>query len=241
MLSDLARYAAVIGAGAAAFADTLSRYFADVILLPAFPLLPAPTASHPDMLLARVGRAVVMPEHYAARFPDAAEALSSLCDLQLGASVPRAPYPLDVSYNVFCHGGSLYCRTDVLDGAAASAAAEQGISLCRIRQGYAGCSALSLGSFVLTADPSLRKALEANGESVVPLRPGGIRLPGYDCGFIGGASGFCAGTAVFFGDPEKHPDGTLIRRALWEHGVECLSLSRDELTDCGGIVCFPKM
>ena len=211
-----------------------------MILLPAFPLLPVPTASHPDMLLARVGNAVVMPEQYAARFPGAAEVLSSLCNLCLGVSVPRSPYPGDVAYNVFFHGGRLYCRTDVLDGTAAAAAAEQGISLCHVRQGYAGCCALSCGDFVMTADPSLQKALMAAGASVVPLRPGGIRLPGYDCGFIGGASGYCAGTAIFFGDPETHPDAALIRRTLDAKEIDCLALSGDTLTDFGGIICFPE-
>ncbi len=240
MLSDLSQYVAVIGAGAAAFADTLGRYFADVILLPPFCRLSEPVASHPDMLLARVGQTSVMPASYAESFPGIAEAIAGLCTLRLGQTVPASPYPGDVAYNVLCYGGRLYCRTDVLDGTAAISAAEQGISLCHVRQGYAGCCALSCGDFVMTADPSLQKALMSAGASVVPLRLGGIHLPGYDCGFIGGASGYCAGTAIFFGDPETHPDAALIRRTLDAKEIDCLALSGDTLTDFGGIICFPK-
>ncbi len=238
MYSALAQYIAVIGAGAASFADALSRYFSDVILLPPYGRLCAPVASHPDMLLSRIGHTLVIPESYAAEAPAAAEAIAAHCTLRLGKSVPQPPYPRDVPYNVLCYDGRIYCRRDVLDGTAASVAEEQGLTVCHVRQGYAACSALSCGDFVLTADPSLKKELSANGAAVEALSPGGIRLPGYDCGFIGGASGFCADTAIFFGDPDTHPDGALIRTALERHGIDCLKLSGGTLTDFGGIVCF---
>lgn len=231
---------AVIGVDAAPFADALARHFADVVILPPFPLLDRRIASHPDTLLARVGRCVVVSEAYADHAPDAIGKIAAHVPVRLGKIVPRSPYPQDVAYNVFSHGALLYGRTDTLDGAVIAAAKEQGIAVRHVRQGYAGCSALSCGDFVLTADPSLAEALRADGAPVVRLTPGGIRLPGYGYGFIGGAAGICAHTAVFFGDVEKHPDGRMICEVLDRHGIKGLSLGTDVLTDCGGIFTISK-
>ncbi|MBQ8746883.1 MAG: hypothetical protein IJZ08_03340 [Clostridia bacterium] len=234
-MSGLSDYIAVIGAGALHFADALARYFADVLILPPFPLLDGRIASHPDTLLARVGGTVIVSEAYAAHAPREIAKIASHAPVRMGKTVLRSPYPQDVAYNVFQHGGQLYARTDSLDGEVTDAAREQGVLLRPVRQGYAGCSALSCEDVVLTADPSIASALEADGAAVVRLTPGGIRLPGYDYGFIGGAAGYCARTAVFFGNIDRHPDGTLIRTALNAHGIGTLSLGPDTLADYGGI------
>lgn len=236
----LSEYIAVIGADAAPFADVLARHFSDIVILPPFPLLDRRIASHPDTLLARVGACVAVSEAYADHAPDAIGKIAAHVPVRLGKSVPRSPYPQDVAYNVFSHGGLLYGRTDTLDGAVIAAAKEQGIAVRHVRQGYAGCSALSCGDFVLTADPSLSEALRADGATVVRLTSGGIRLPGYGYGFIGGAAGTCARTAIFFGDFGKHPNGRMICEVLDGHGIEGLSVGTDVLTDYGGIFTISK-
>ncbi len=239
MLS-LSDYIAVIGEDAAPFADTLAHHFADVVLLPPFPLLDRRIASHPDTLLARVWETIIVSESYAAHAPFEISRIADCVPVRFGKTTPRSPYPGDVSYNVFSHGGRLYARTDTLDATVIDCAKEQGIAVHPVRQGYAGCSALSLADCALTADPSLAEALRADGAEVVRLTPGGIALPGYDCGFIGGASGYCARTAIFFGDVETHPDGALIREILDANGIAALSLGTEVLTDFGGIFTIPR-
>ena len=78
------------------------------------------------------------------------------------------------------------------------------------------------------------------GREVLFLTPGGIRLPGYNTGFIGGAGGYVSGNAVFFGDVRRHPDGERIGLALAQRGIVCHALSEDPLTDFGGIKFFPQ-
>jgi hypothetical protein len=89
---------------------------------------------------------------------------------------------------------------------------------------------------VLTADPALQKALRANDEGVVPLRKGGIELPGYDCGFIGGASVVTQDGVCFFGKIEDHPDYEAIKDFVGLEGKKVISLSDEKLTDIGGAV-----
>ncbi len=236
----LSRYVAVIGAGAAHFADTLGRYFADVIVLPPYSRLDPRVASHPDMLLARIGDTIVLPRAYTEEAMDAVNAIAAHVRVRLGDTPLVRTYPKDVSYNVLAHNGRVYCRADVVDATVAAEATAQGFTVRGVHQGYAGCSALSCGEVVLTADPSMRDALLPDGADVLFLQSGGIRLPGYDYGFIGGASGFAGNTAIFFGDPETHPDGGRIMESLSRREIECLPLSEDCLTDYGGIVCILK-
>ncbi len=238
-MRDLYKYIAVIGAGASHFADALARHFTDVLILPPFPMLDRRIASHPDTLLARVGGTIVVSEAYATVAPDVITRIAQCVPVRFGKTVLHSPYPHDVAYNVFSHGGRLYARTDTLDAAVIDSAKEQGSPLRHVRQGYAGCGALSCGDFVLTADPSLAEALLADGAAVVRLRPGGICLPGYGYGFIGGAAGYCVRTAIFFGDVETHPDGAQLREVFDAHGIGTLSLGKDVLTDFGGIFTIP--
>ena len=238
-MSGVSDHIAVIGAGAAHFADALAKHFADVVVLPPFDLLDGRIASHPDTLLAKVGKTVIVSEAYAAHASREISRIAAHAPVRLGKTIPRSPYPQDVAYNEFQHGGLLYARTDTLDGAVTDAAEAQGLPLRHIRQGYAGCSALSCEDVVLTADSSIAFALEADGAAVVRLTPGGIRLPGYDYGFIGGAAGYCAHTAVFFGKLDRHPDGIRIRTALELYGIRAISLGTESLTDYGGILTVP--
>ena len=136
-------------------------------------------------------------------------------------------------------GGRLYGKLSALAPEILHLAADSGIETVEVAQGYAGCSALACGDLLLTADPSIRKAAGDRGGNVLFLSPGGIDLPGYDTGFIGGAGGCADGHAVFFGDVHRHPDGDRIADALAKRGISCHCLGNGPLTDFGGIKFFP--
>lgn len=64
------------------------------------------------------------------------------------------------------------------------------IEIVNINQGYARCSTLILNNrTAVTADISVKNALEKDGAKVLLISSGDIKLEGYDYGFIGGASG----------------------------------------------------
>ena len=80
--------------------------------------------------------------------------------------------------------------------------------------------------------------LEKNGVNVTLISNGGISLPPYDYGFIGGASGVIGKNVFFFGDISKHPDCKKICSAIENAGYTPVSLSDEELTDLGGIIAI---
>lgn len=236
-------YTAVIGCGAARFADALGAHCHDVVLLPPCRTLDARVAPHPDMLLARLGDTLIAAEEYAAQ-PDAEQALSRIvsqtrCTLSLSAHPLGKRYPDDVGYNILTVGGYVYGLACRLSPHVRAKAAELGLRLHSVRQGYAGCSALVCGTLVLSADPSILFASARDGAEVFPLSPSGVSLDGYSCGFIGGASGFAENTAVFFGDVSLHPSAPALLRELEHRGISVLSLGTEPLADFGGI-CLLK-
>ena len=233
---------AVIGQGAASYRDALAALCAEVLLLPPAEGMDPRVASHPDMLMMAIGRDVVVPAFYASR-ADVRPILDTLRDqcgirVMTTEKIPGDSYPHDVVCNALMYGGKLYGKLSALAPEILQLADADGIEAVDVAQGYAGCSALACRDILLTADSSIRSAISERGGNVLLLSPGGIDLPGYDTGFIGGAGGYADGHAVFFGDVRRHPDGDRITQALSARGIVCHCLGERELTDFGGIKFF---
>jgi hypothetical protein len=106
-----------------------------------------------------------------------------------------------------------------------------------VRQGYAKCSIVIVDEdSIITYDKGIERACSAAGMDVLLIRPGYIRLDGYDTGFIGGTSGRIGDTIFFYGDPDTHPDGDAIRKFILSKGLKISSLKEGELTDIGSII-----
>ena len=241
----LKSYLAIIGQGAAAYRDALAELCGGVLILPPCPGMDPRVASHPDMLIMAIGQDVVVPRSYADRVEvrPLLEEWSRRCGVRpiLCEQSPGDSYPADVVCNGLLYGGILYGKLSALAPEIVRIAEEYGFPAVDVRQGYTGCSALACGDVLLTADPSIRQAVLARGGDVLALSPGGIDLPGYNTGFIGGAGGYAARRAVFFGDVRRHPDGERITQTLEKRGIRWHCLGDGPLTDFGGIKFFSLM
>lgn len=214
----------------------------DVIIMPPAPGMAAPVASHPDILLfAGFGSLFVRAAHMADEsFAHAIhEILSRRTALKLVVTddIPADKYPADVCFNCFVLGGSLICRADSLSTAIKIAASDAGISLESMAQGYAKCSAAVInapsGDAIISSDPSVVSLAGRLGIPSLKITPGNISLPGYDSGFIGGASFYYNGVLYFLGDYHRHPDGDAIDAFCRSLGIRANSLSDDMLFDAG--------
>ncbi len=224
------------------------RYFDEVnwvlgqgrTLLPSVchPTLPEETAFHPDMALCPVapGKVVCAPEVFEAYCELLAPfRLEILC----GETPLTSDYPGDIAYNVLITEYCAFSRTDCTDKVVKKCLKEQKKPLIFVPQGYSRCSALAFGNSVITADPTLCRAGKDADLAVLSISPGHIRLPGYDYGFIGGASGLLEEkTVCFFGDLNAHPDGEKIRRFIEMQGFSFLDIPGKPLTDIGTILCI---
>ena len=77
--------------------------------------------------------------------------------------------------------------------------------------------------------------MKADGIEVLTVSPSGIALPGYGCGFIGGASAVINSTAVFFGSLKNHPDAERIAEFCRCFDITVLDFEHLPLTDYGSI------
>lgn len=205
-----------------------------VLRIPRWERLPTPVAGHPDMLAFPLPDAdgsarLLLPEDYYYAYAEFWRASG------ISVALTRHPfgnvYPADVGLNQLIMKGSLFGR---LDAAASEILAAYPESV-NVRQGYARCSVVKLSeNAAITADRSIAAALSAKEVEVLLIRAGHIRLDGYNCGFIGGASfPLPDGSVCFFGDLSTHPDCKAISDFAMQQGVRLRSLS-GELTDFGG-------
>ena len=217
--------------------SAVSEFADEIIELPPHPQLASPVASHPDMLLWIYGKHIVTYRDYAklARKP--------FCKLSaLGYEIiytedsPSAEYPKDVSLNCAVVGNRLICNEKYLSKAIKRIAAEHGLELINVKQGYAKCSTVTVGeNAIITQDPSIYKAATAHGIDALKISDGGVALRGYDTGFIGGASGALCSHVVFCGNLSLHADGEKISTFCQTHGKQALSLSHSPLYDYGTV------
>lgn len=212
-----------------------------LLLLPPHPNLPPPVAAHPDLLIFFARDAIYTSPLYREIADAELNTLSCLTgrDIRTVSREIGGLYPEDILLDAAQVGNRLFC----LPGQTASELIA-GMRTVAVKQGYAKCSVLPVGSHALiTADPSVSAAASREGLSLLTVRPGNIRLPGYDTGFIGGASSYAPyrkTSEIFFcGKLAQHPDGEAIARFCRAHGRKPIALADIPLTDIGTVFVLP--
>ncbi len=211
--------------------DALRAYGHTPLFCQPHPALDSAVASHPDMLLFPAKGKIFV--HSA---QSAFAACLPLCPIQ---KAPAQAYPRDVLLNAACIGNYLVCRPDAAAAELLQYAKDQGLKALPVKQGYAKCNLCTVSdNAAITEDASIASALRGVGISVLQIAHGGVSLPPYPYGFIGGASGN-DGTHVFFcGSLALHPDGARIAAFCAEHGRVAVSLADHPLHDVGSLLFF---
>ena len=199
--------------------EYLERSGAKVITVEDFPSLGTGVSSHPDLMMCKMGAA-----------PDS--------PIVFASSVPSGPYPENAAYCALVVGRYFIHRLDITAPPLMAAALKLGLKLIDLRQGYAKCSSVAVDDHsLITADPGMISALSGLPElQVLPISPGHVELPGYKCGFLGGASGRVGDTIIFNGDLEFHPDHSAIISFIEKRGLKVKYFPGFPLMDIGSII-----
>lgn len=186
-------------------------------------------SNHPDMFICKMGAG------------DDAPVISYRNDMvrKYHGSAPLTPeYPGDIAYNAACTGRFLIHNLKYTAPHILEYAEQRGMHPVDVKQGYAKCSTVIVDeSSIITYDRGIAKACESAGMDVLIIRPGHILLPGYDTGFIGGASGRAGNTIYFNGDLFAHPDSRAIADFITAHRLTLKSFADWPLTDIGSMIC----
>lgn len=228
----------ISGDAPAAVLSALKNY-GEVRTLPPYERLPAPVMSHCDMLMCRVGGKLFVWKEYFFRNRDLFTGIGE--EVVPADGMPSFVYPGDVGLDLLtlendtlCFGHEKTACAEVL-----YRIKEIGGLFVPVKQGYTRCSVLKVSeNAIITADEGIaREAAKRNISSLV-ISAGGVDLPGYDTGFIGGASAVIGENVLFFGNLSMHKDHSQIADFIRRHGLDIQSLSSERLTDCGGLYSF---
>ena len=217
----------------------LMQYGFMPVLMPPSARLSEPLSSHPDMLICRIGDELVSTSDYL----EASEAeMSVIYDnthmrMHFTSDIHGTSYPDDVILNALVMGKSIYAREASLSIYLKELADSRGYTVINSNQGYPACTVMKLSDeAAITADRGMYALLSENGIRTYLIEQGGIELPPYEYGFIGGASGVYSGCAYFIGNAEKHPSYDIIKEALDKEGLRPVMLGDFPLSDLGGIL-----
>ena len=221
-------------------AGALTALGFELFVLPKCKSLGRGVDTHADLMLFPVDKSVFIYEDIIK------EANGLLCELsKRGYEIipmsgsPLAEYPLDIGANCLRIGRRIFSKNKYTSPEIREYAEKTGYSLVNVNQGYARCTACPVGdSAVITADPSVARAVQAQGIDLLRISEGGVALRDFDHGFIGGACGAFENKIFFSGDVSKHPDGERITAFCRSHGIEPYSLSDEPLRDIGSIFFF---
>ena len=150
----------------------------------------------------------------------------------------KSKYPDDISLNFARIGNYLVGRKDSIAEEILNYCLKNNIEIINVNQGYAKCSTCILNEkAIITSDSSIADACKKADMDVLRIRPGYIKLKGYDTGFIGGCCGLIDKNVIAFcGSIESHPDSAEIINYLNIHNIKYINLFNGDLIDIGGIL-----
>ncbi len=208
----------------------------DVLPLSPYSRLAAPVSSHADMLACIIGDRLFSYSDYIDSNPEIYEYAAECGYTVVRCSPPTSSrYPDDVGLNVGVVGKKLFCNVKSTAKEIKHYAEGNGYSLIDVKQGYAACTTLILDdNNVVTGDPSIRRAMDKEGISVLFIKEDAILLPGYEKGFIGGASFVVDKKVFFFGNAKKLKEYEKISALIRSLDMEEFSISSGDVVDFGG-------
>ena len=147
-------------------------------------------------------------------------------------------YPKCAAYNVLLLDNLAFYNSKSIDLRLLENLKALKYRLIPVHQGYTRCSVCVVqNDAAITADEGIASALEKQKIDVLRIRPGFIDLPGYDYGFIGGASFKIASDLLAFtGHLRNHPDADRIELFIKSHGVTICTLTDRPIFDIGSAI-----
>lgn len=218
-------------------ANELSKQIG-VEMLPLFPYdkLDVPVCTHADMLVFVMKKRIFCYSDYC----DNNRSVFDVAEKE-GYEIVKISkqcskkYPNDISLNILVMGNCLFANLKHIAIEVLEYATENGYNLIDVKQGYCACATLVLDeNNAITADEGIYKAIISSGKNATLISGDGIRLDGYSCGFIGGASSVVGKSVYFFGDIKKHPDYKKIHEKIETLNMTEFSITRGDVFDFGG-------
>ncbi len=205
------------------------------VALPKSAYLNSAVCDHPDLSLFLLDGCAFTTDEHAAYLKKHIPSLP----ISVIRTERRGTYPSDAALCVLTVGKRAFYNKECIPDAVLCALRERDYSLHEVKQGYAACTVLALDdSHAVTADIGMARSLERAGVEVLIIENGGILLPPYPYGFIGGACGVAGNTVYTMGNLVTHRSAKDILALIGRLGIRAVSLSDTPLYDRGRLLFF---
>lgn len=210
----------------------LKSHGVELVEIEPSPLICDGTAAHADLHLLHLGgkRLILSREQRGSE-----EHLSSLgFSVEVLPSPLGSDYPQDVPLNAAIIGKAVILNPKTVTPLADFSP----FTAIPVRQGYTKCSVMPVDdNSLITDDHAIAARAAAAGLEVLEVSKGDVCLDGREYGFIGGCCGLIAPDKMLFnGSLAAHRDGEKIEAFLLSHGISCVCVGEQPLTDIGGIL-----
>lgn len=211
----------------------------NVLPMPDDPYVDARLSGHADLSVLHLGGNKLLLAPYL-KGSEFSQQLGNMgFDLQFADIEQSSLYPGDAQMNVCILGNKvIYNPKTVPDVMVKYLTFGDRAVQISSRQGYSRCSVCVVNdNAIITADEGICRSAEARGVDVLKIRPGYIDLPGFDYGFIGGASFKISDTKLAFtGRLDRHPDAERIIEFASLHNVDIVYITDKPSFDIGGVI-----
>lgn len=217
----------------AAIRRNLEKLDLEPMEIPRCPSVERPLSGHPDIQIFIHEKNVFCHHEIEMSFLKRIEKYAQviICESRLSE-----PYPLNIPFNIACTGSIAFHRRSHTDSRIAEYLALRDIPLVNVSQGFAKCATLIVNdNHIITADRSIHRMAEANNITSLLIESGDIELPGYQYGFIGGATGTLKDAILFTGKIGRHRDYRRICEGIEQSGKRIIYLSEEDAVDLGTI------
>jgi hypothetical protein len=199
--------------------------------------IPGAIGAHPDLYgCALGGSLVVEPAQLTIIEPDLRSAGVAF---ESGAPLLGQDYPGHTAYNAAAFGRYFVHNLAHTDEVLLNNAKKLGLTLIDVKQGYTKCNLVLVSDdAVITSDAGIAASLAPYPISVLLIQKGHVALPGFNHGFLGGASGRVSGVILFNGDLSRHPDFDQITSFIENHGAHAVYFKDYALEDIGSVIAL---
>lgn len=219
--------------------DIFDKYL--VVGLPEQKHVEATIANHADLSVFIDTHIVVEPSLYPFVFNQLVDYFGlqwTEAHLICGKTKLLPSYPHDIAYNALALNNHLIHLSHHTDEEIVKRWRKE---IVHVKQGYTRCTCLPVGkSAVITEDVHLAAQFMKLGYDVLTIKVGGVDLPGYLHGFIGGSGGTVDDYLVLNGSLQHHPESDQIKAFVSKHRMTIIELHDKKLTDCGSILYYTE-
>jgi len=189
-------------------------------------------SAHPDMQIFIYKKDLFCPKNISETFLKKVE---TFCNIHLCETIPQKKYPEDIAYNIAQIQDLAFCKQEYADKKIIDFLNKKNIKTVNVSQGYTKCSTAIIDNSIITADKGIFNIAKINNLNSLLISPGEIELPGYNFGFIGGAT-FCYKDSVYFtGNLNHHKDKEKIIDFIEQKNKSIVFLSNKKIIDLGSI------